>query len=181
MAQHVRRESLTSISEQRQIYQIGQYIVAAAFLFDGLVGLTLSSTAKQEFHRCQFVMLERFFGGDRLNPSDQNLADNFYYFSAIFLIHRLLMIAFGYLVVQQQYCETSGLLGAGLVIWDVVFFTNPLQQPTAPGSFLITKLLFKQMVILSICLFLIAEKDTSQKTYRSNCISSNLARNNDCK
>ena len=38
-------------------------IVATAFFFDAVFGLTISATTRADFHRCFYVALDRFFGG----------------------------------------------------------------------------------------------------------------------
>ena len=50
------------------------------------------------------------------------------YFGAFFLIHRLLVVVLSFLIFQAKYLESARMLGLGLVIIDIVFFTNPLLQ-----------------------------------------------------
>ena len=88
-------------SEQRITYQMGCYLLAFAFLMNGLAGLVQSTIAKHDFQRCQYVMFERLFGGTDLNPTRDTLEQSFVYFAFVYHIQKLLMIAFSIMLVQN--------------------------------------------------------------------------------
>jgi len=89
-------------SEQRITYQMGCYLLAFAFLMNGLAGLVQSTIAKHDFQRCQYVMFERLFGGTDLNPTRDTLEQSFIYFAFVYHIQKLLMITFSVMLVQNQ-------------------------------------------------------------------------------
>ena len=110
----------------KRSFTYGRLLLAAAFLLNGLSGLMLSKASKLEFLRCYYIVMERFFGGVDLDPTQQKLEENYVLFNFIFQIIKMLMVALSYLVLMGHKMEVVSLLGAGLVLWDIAFYTNPI-------------------------------------------------------
>ena len=100
--------------------------MAGAFLIDGVSGLMLSRTAKADFHRCFYVIIERFFGGDDLNPSNVSLDSSFVYFNFAWSLQKMLLVALSFLLIQRQQMDSAAMLAVGLITTDCLLFTNPM-------------------------------------------------------
>jgi len=60
-------------------------------------------------------------------------------------------------------------MGVGLIIWDIVFFTNPIAQSTQRETDNMIILLLKQIAVVGACLMLITKgKENSRRHQRSN-------------
>ncbi len=79
---------------------MGSLIFAAALLLDGISGLTLSKTAKLDFQRCFYIVIERFTGGVDLEPTQTSLESIYFYFNFVFNLQKLLKLALSYMIVQ---------------------------------------------------------------------------------
>lgn len=101
-------------------------LLAGAFLLDGVSGLMLSRTAKADFHRCFYIMIERFFGGDDLMPDNASLESGFVYFNFAWSLQKMLLVALSFLLIQRQQMDTAAMLAIGLITTDCLFFTNPM-------------------------------------------------------
>ena len=59
-------------------------------------------------------------------------------------------------------------MGVGLIIWDIVFFTNPIAQSTQRETDNMIILLLKQIAVIGACLMLITKgKEDSRRHQRS--------------
>ena len=58
------------------------------------------------------------------------------------------------------------MLGMGLILIDMAFYTNPLVQTMESEQQAMTKLLFKQIAILGICFHYIAPENENEKGRR---------------
>ena len=110
------------------MYQFGAMIVAFSFLIDGICGLTLSKTAKLDFQRCFYVVIERFAGGVDLEPSHASIESIYFYFNFVFNLDKLLKISLFYLILQGRHLTTASSLGLFLTVLDMILFTNPIAQ-----------------------------------------------------
>lgn len=81
------------------MYQAGTLILAAALLIDGLSGIMQSRTAKIDYQRCEYIIMERLFGGNDLAPSKEALEDSFGYFNFVYHSMKMLMIALSFIIV----------------------------------------------------------------------------------
>ena len=84
---------------QKQCYQVGSLLLAISFLINGLAGLTQSKTAKQDFHRSHYIMLETIFMGRDFDPTRKTLDENFLAFSFMYHLQKILMLILSFLIV----------------------------------------------------------------------------------
>ena len=115
-----------SREELRYRYQQGRYLLALSFFLSGISGLNFSYTARQDFHRCWHVVCERVFGGTDLIPTRESLEASLVYFNSIYSLHKLLMVALSCLIVLGERLEVASQFAFGLILFEAVFFTNPL-------------------------------------------------------
>ena len=107
-------------------FHMGRVLLAAAFLINGLYGLMESKKAKHDFHRCYHVVIERFFGGSDLEPTEESLAQTYVFFNCVFNVQKMLMVALSFILVQGHKRNAACTMGICLVLCDMIFFTNPI-------------------------------------------------------
>jgi hypothetical protein len=141
-------------SQQKWSYKAGTSLVATAFLVSGLTGLMSGKLAKVDYHHCYYVVMERFCGGADLNPTAEALEASYIYFNFVFHLHRLLLVALSFIIVQEQKMEAASSLGSGLLLLDLILFSNPMMSAEYIESTHVLKHLLKQLALIGICFML---------------------------
>lgn len=157
-----RRQELGQLDyDSKARYQGGSLLLAVAYLTNGLVGLTSTLEAKYDLHRCYYIVIETILGGQNLKPSIQELEDNQSFFLFIFHLHKIVMIALCFMIVQGTHLKLGAQLGAILTLWDMIFFTNPFYQATEMDTTTMTKLWLKQIAFIGVSLLLATHGKTT--------------------
>ena len=71
-------------------FRAGTFLLAIAFFVSGISGIMLPRLSKIDFHRCQYVVMEKMFFGDDLNPDAASLESNLAFFNFMFNLNRML-------------------------------------------------------------------------------------------